>query len=341
MGLRILHSGDWHLGAAFSAFSPEQRQLLAGEQKKLPGKIADLVRAHGCHLVLLPGDIFDTPQPEGQWVSLVKQALEEMAVPVFIAPGNHDYCCPGSPWLEERWPGNVCIFTGGLEGVSLPELDCKVWGAGYRSMDCPPVLEGFRAQGPEKYKICLLHGNLAQQNSPYCPVSAAQIGSSSLNYLALSHIHTSGILEKNGTFCAWPGCPMGRGWDETGEKGVLLVDLKQTPKINRIFLDAPGFYDLEVEESELFDLLSTGKGRDFYRITLVGQEKSELWQLREKLGDFPNLLLRDRREKSVDLWQDVGQDSLRGVYFSLLREKNADLAAEISQKLLTGKEVRL
>lgn len=78
-------------------------------------------------------------------------ALEAMAVPVFLAPGNHDHLCPGSPYLEMAWPGNVHIFTRQeLESVSLPELDCRVWGAGFQSMDCPGLLEGFRATGTKR-----------------------------------------------------------------------------------------------------------------------------------------------------------------------------------------------
>ena len=44
MGLKILHSADWHLDSPFTGFSPEQRALLKEEQGKLPGKIADLCR---------------------------------------------------------------------------------------------------------------------------------------------------------------------------------------------------------------------------------------------------------------------------------------------------------
>lgn len=341
MGLKILHSADWHLGAAFSGFSQEQRQFLIGEQKKLPGKIADLAREHRCDLVLLAGDLLDTPAPGGMWTDLLKQALEAVVVPVFIAPGNHDYCCPGSPWLEEKWPGNVHVFTGGLESVSLPGLDCKVWGAGYKSMDCPHLLENFRAEGQEAYKIGVLHGCCTQTNSPYCPVTSQQIGNSDFCYLALGHLHKGGILRKNGTFCGWPGCPMGRGWDETGEKGVLLVNLEKDAEITPVLLDTPRFYDLELEESELFDALPPVGNADFYRITLTGEEKSELWQLREKLASFPNLFLRDRREAAIDLWADVGEDSLRGVYFTLLQERNAPLTAEISHRILRGKEVSL
>ena len=67
------------------------------------------------------------------------------------------------------------VFTGNLESVTIGGLDCRIYGAGYESMDCPALLDGFRAEGPEKYKIAVLHGDPTQKNSPYNPITAAQV----------------------------------------------------------------------------------------------------------------------------------------------------------------------
>ena len=77
----------------------------------------------------------------------VAQALGEMAVPVFIAPGNHDFYGPQSPYARVNWPGNVHIFTTpDLESVELPDLNCVVHGCAFtapRREDDP--LAGFSA----------------------------------------------------------------------------------------------------------------------------------------------------------------------------------------------------
>lgn len=342
MGLKILHSADWHLGAPFASFSEEQRQLLVREQRMLPEKIASLVRQEKCDLVLLAGDLFDTAAPSRDWVQLLKCALAEMAVPVFLSPGNHDSCAPGSPWLEEIWPENVHIFTGKIESVVIPQLNCRIYGAGFQSMDCPSLLEGFQAEGNEQYCIAVLHGDPVVRQSPCNPVTTQQVQNSGLDYLALGHIHRAGAFRAGSTLCAWPGCPMGRGWDETGEKGVLLVTLGETADVMPLSLDTLRFFDLEVDEEEnLETMLPPAGSRDFYRITLTGCGERDLTEIRESLSRFPNLTLRDHREEKTDLWADVGEDTLRGVYFAMLQEQNASLTAEISQKLLSGREVRL
>lgn len=354
MGLKILHSADWHLDSPFAGFPEGQRTLLKKEQQKIPGKIADLCRREDCDLVLLSGDLFDG-KASRDTLDIVKAELKRCGVPVLITPGNHDFCAPGSPWLEESWPENVFVFTGGLESVTIKGLNCRIYGAGYQSMDCPGLLENFRAEGDERYRIALFHGDPTQKNSPYCPITSAQVKNSGLNYLALGHIHKAGAFRAGSTLCAWPGCPMGRGWDETGEKGVCIVTLTDTAEIHAVSLDTLRFHELEVEVGEnaalaLEDALPAAGSSDFYRISLTGSGEVDLDALKRALTAFPNLELRDKTEPPVDIWADSGEDTLEGVYFTMLRRameadpenaRHIQLAAEISRKLLQGKEVTL
>ena len=341
MGLRLLHSGDFHLDSPFRGFDRERGELLRRESLALPGKIAGLCRREGCELLLLAGDIFDG-RPTRESLDALKDALEEVRVPVFLTPGNHDFFTPGCCWQSERWPGNLHIFAGDWESVSLPDLDCRVWGAGYEQMDCPGLLEGFHARGPERYQIALLHGDAMTPGSPYCPVTAAQARQSGLSYLALGHVHRAGSFRAGDTLCAWPGCPMGRGWDETGEKGVYIVDVGERTELR--FRAVPGirFYDLEIPSGELENRLPGGETRDFYRITLTGEGEGEIC-----LPGIPNLWLKDQRTAPGDMWELAGEDTLEGVYFRLLREQAeagdaaAALAARISRELLMGREVTL
>ena len=346
MGLKILHSADWHLDSPFAGYSLAEQEFLRTELRKIPGKVADLCRREACDLMLLAGDLFDGPHWTRETANILKESLEDAGVPVFISPGNHDYVAPGSVWLEETWPENVYIFRGGLESVAIPSLNCRVYGAGYTAMDCPGLLEGFRAEGTETYCLGVLHGDAAQVRSPYCPVTASQVRDSGLDYLALGHIHKNGAFRSGDTVCGWPGTPMGRGWDETGEKGVYLVELDGQPKIRFKLLDTPTFREMEFDSLEaMADALPPQGNDDFYRITLRGSDMGDISGFMER---FPHMTFRDRRESVQDLWETAGEDSLEGVYFRMLQERAgsedesiARLAAEISRKILRGEEVRL
>ncbi len=354
MGLKILHSADWHLDSPFLGFTQEQRQFLQEEQRKIPGKVAELCRREDCDMVLLAGDIWDG-DAKRETIDLLKRELENCGVPVLIAPGNHDYFTDGSPWKEETWPENVFVFTGGLESVTIQGLSCRVYGAAFQSMDCPSLLEGFQAEGEETYCLAVLHGDPLQRNSPYNPVTNAQVRNSSLDYLALGHVHKAGTFRSGETLCAWPGCPMGRGWDETGEKGVCIVTLDAEAKVQAVSLNMPRFLELEAEVcgdavAAVEAVLPAVPGDDFYRITLTGSGNVDLEELQKEFSDFPNLILRDNTEPPVEVWADADKDSLEGIYFGMLRKAMEDspenaqriqLAAEISRKLLCGREVKL
>lgn len=355
--MKVLHSADWHLDSPLTGHTPEQTAYLRTGLLQLPGKVARTAQVEACDLMLLSGDIFDGAYTR-QSLDAARSALEDAAIPVFIAPGNHDPIGSASVWTSESWPGNVHIFEGeAMESAAVPELDCRVYGAAFRGAYAPSLLEGFRARQEERYALGVLHGDPTRADSPYCAVTAAQAADSGLDYLALGHIHKGGKFTAGGTLCAWPGCPMGRGYDETGEKGVLIAELGEDKAVRFLPLDTPRFFDLECPAGEnpfaaLSTILPPVGNRDFYRITLIGESANvDLDALLAAYCAFPNLELRDRTILPLDVWGTAGEDTLEGIYFGLLKasmegqdEKTAEriaLAAKISRKILSGQEVRL
>lgn len=353
--IKILHSADWHLDAPLLFRNPEQTRFLRNALAQLPRKIASICKEQGCDLMLLAGDLFDNANNTGTLQEL-KLALEDAGVPVFITPGNHDFATEDSPWVKDVWPANVHIFRRSvIESVVLEDLDLRVYGAGFTSMDCPGLLENFTAAHPQRYKVGIFHGDPTQVNSHNCPITRQQVQASGLDYLALGHVHKGDSFRAGQTLCAWPGCPMGRGYDETGEKGLLIVTLDQTATTQFIPLDVPRFYNLEIPAGDdpaaaLDQVLPALGNTDFYRITFTGH--SHTLDLDGLLRpDFPNLVLLDHTIPPLDVWGSAGQDTFEGRYFKLLQDMltEADeeekreiyLAAEISRKILDGQEVVL
>jgi len=355
--MKLLHSADWHLCAPIQGLPEAQAQKLRASLLELPAKIAALCRAEGCDMMLLSGDLFDGPYTP-QSYRLLCAALEEAGVPVFISPGNHDFVGPDSPWLRESWPENVHIFTQPeITAIPLPALSCTVYGAGFSSMDCPSLLTGFQADPDAKYTIGVFHGDPTNVSSPYHPITRAQVQDCNLTYLALGHVHKTNSFRAGKTLCAWPGCPIGKGYDETGVKGVLIAELSDVSDVHFVPLDAPAFYDLQAEATEdpayvLASLLPATANEDFYRVTLTGSWSApDLASIREQFTQFPNLTLRDQTTPPTDPWATAGEDSFEGIYFGLLQEAlghsapqqqaEIQLAARISRQLLDGQEVVL
>ena len=354
--IKILHSADWHLDAPMSGYSAEILRSLQAESRQIPQAVIRLCKEEGCVLLLLAGDLFDGAA-SAQTVASVQNALAQLDIPVIITPGNHDYCHAGSPYMQEGWPENVHIFKKAqIESIVLPELNCRIYGAGYEAMDCPGLLKRFNMEGSEAYHIGVFHAD-ATTASTYFPITRRQIQESGLDYVALGHIHKQGSLSVGETLCLWPGCPMGRGFDELGPKGVIRVDLGENPEARFVPLDTPRFYDETVNVGDdpaaaLAAILPLIDSSDFYRVTLTGYASGiDTAQLAAGFSHIPNLILRDETRPEPDLWQNTDTDTMEGLVFSYLKStaetspeplaQQAALAARICRSILDGQEVVL
>ena len=326
--LKFIHAADFHLDSAFAALPPEKAAERRREQRELPGRLAEAVRTWGAELALLAGDLFDgKPYPET--VEAVKAALAEMAVPVFLAPGNHDFYGPDSPYAGD-WPENVHIFrTGRMESVPLPELGVTVHGAAFLGPTQEEgLLRGFTAPEDGTVHIGVLHGELGE-TSVYDPVSREDIAASGLAYLALGHVHKrTEPLRFGRTTAAWPGCPEGRGFDELGEKGFyagVLQDGQLTLRFvplgrHRYWILPVDITGRDAAEAAAAALPAGAEG-DLCRILLRGESSGvdEKALMQRLAGRCAWLELRDETTLPQDLWQRAEEDSLRGLFLRRLR----------------------
>lgn len=324
--LKIIHAADLHLDSPFAGLDPEQAALRRQEQRTLLDRLADLANEEGADLVLLAGDLLEGERVYRETVDALAQALGRIRAKVFIAPGNHDPYTAASPYALPIWPDNVHIFTSPVpEGVELPGLGCTVYGAAFideNSQTAP--LEVFHASGGG-LNIMVIHGNT--QGRDYAPLSPAHIAASGLDYLALGHIHQASGLQRGGdTFWAYPGCPEGRGFDELGDKGVLVLEVDPGHVAAR-------FHPLCLRRYEILDVDLTGSEQalaavekalpsrtdmDIYRIRLTGEfamDAAALARLEQALSPrFHALELRDRTRMPRDLWARAGEDTLTGLF---------------------------
>lgn len=331
--LKLIHGADFHLDSPFSGLSPERAAQRRSEQRSLLDDLARLVRQKGADLVLLSGDLFDSHQIYRETAAALMSALGGLPCPVFIAPGNHDCRTDTSPYASLRWPDNVHIFsTNSMERVDLPGLGCAVWGGAFPEphLDRSP-LSGFSAPADGLIHLGVLHADV-EGGPGYGPITREDIAASGLHYLALGHIHQWSGLQKAGrTHWAYPGCPEGRGFDETGEKGVLYVEVSPDRVDAQLIPLARRRYqilsvDLTGQEDPLAAVVGALPARtqdDIYRILLTGQAAApDLGRLERALSPrFYGLTLRDRTRLPVDIWARRSEDSLTGIFLQLMWEK--------------------
>jgi len=129
---RFLHAADFHLDSAFHALSPQRAAERRRESRELGARLAEEALHRGADLVLLSGDLFDGTNSFRETPEDLARGLGRIGASVFIAPGNHDFYSPDSPYATLEWPENVYIFKSGqIESVDLPDLNCTVHGAAF------------------------------------------------------------------------------------------------------------------------------------------------------------------------------------------------------------------
>ena len=274
--IRILHAADLHLDSPFNALSEEKAALRRREQRELLRSLARIRAEQNASLVLLSGDLFDSDSTWAETEELLRLTLSEMAVPVFIAPGNHDYYAANGRWARMRLPENVHVFTSAdFDAVVLEELNVRVWGAAFTDNYSDAKLDTLRIPRQDGFtELVCVHGEVGNPGSRYDPIDERDIAASGADYIALGHVHACSGLKKAGkTYYAWPGCPEGRGFDECGEKGVLIVDVSPGKAKAKFIPTAARRYEcLSVPADELDGFrLPDGAAENIYQITITGE----------------------------------------------------------------------
>lgn len=344
MGVKIMHAADFHLDSPFEALSDELAAVRRREQRELLDRIAAIAEQEAVQLVLLPGDLLDSATSYYETQEVLYRAFSRIKAEIFIAPGNHDYYCPKSPYAYVKFPDNVHIFTSPLiSSVALPQLGCRVWGAGFNDQYSRPLLNGFKLPESDMLDIMVMHGDTG--GDAYNHIREAEIAASGLDYLALGHIHSfSGFKQAGKTTYAYPGCPEGRGFDETGEKGVIIGDVSKSACALRfqplggraykiLHIDLTGSSDAP---AAIMSALPQSTGRDIYRLVLTGEFDGtiDLRLLHNQLSErFFHLTVIDATRPPRDIWAMSGDDTLRGIFLRSLKEKY-DSADENGKRLV-------
>lgn len=233
--VKILHTGDLHLGSSF-AHSKLPKAIGKARRQELWetfNEIVEIVKREGIQLLLIAGDLLEYNYCSTADIRRIDRKFREIAdVHVCIAPGNHDPAVSDSFYNTYSWSSNVHIFgKRELQQVHLEDIGVSVWGIGW---DCSeikePLLEGFCAADAGNINVLLLHCDVVSRGktSPYLPVFPDQLANCGFHYAALGHIHKAGEIVHQGRVVArYCGSPEPLDFSEPGQHGVYIGSLSR------------------------------------------------------------------------------------------------------------------
>ncbi len=227
---KILHCADLHLDSPFTD------ALGKGEvrRNKLRTTFTNLIAfcaENEVDLVLMAGDLFDTHYVTPKTLAMLTKEMASLPRTRFlIAPGNHDPYTAHSVWEKAEFPENVTVFSSSeVKRVSLPDLGVDVYGYAFTdsTMERAPI-DALRVGDKGRINLLVAHADLLSPLSPYAPTTKEALAATGMDYVALGHVHAASGLQKEGdTYYAYAGCMEGRGFDECGYKGALLLEVEK------------------------------------------------------------------------------------------------------------------
>lgn len=214
----------------------------------------------------------------------------------------------------------------------------------------------------EKYNIVMLHGQISDSLSGG-DVNLKKLKNKNIDYLALGHIHkpSQGQIDERGEY-VYCGCLEGRGFDEPGEHGFVLLNTEKEKhthifipfaqrKINEIDVDITGCKSAYEAYTRVKNSAQLNK-RDLYRINLIGEINFDVDMLAD---DVERLLadsccfisVKDKTRRKINISQYENDLSIKGEFIRIVYN-NAEFDNEEKMtiincglKALDGKDIEL
>ncbi len=112
--VKLLHFSDLHLDAQFAWAGPEAARKRRENLRSTLLRIVELARAEGVDAVLSGGDLYEHERITPDTAGFLRSAFAGLdPIPVFLAPGNHDWFGPASAYERVAWTPNVHVFRHG------------------------------------------------------------------------------------------------------------------------------------------------------------------------------------------------------------------------------------
>lgn len=357
--MKLIHTADLHLDSPIRSLSdPEKSATRREEILRTFGRIAELAERESADAVLIAGDLFDSERVTGRTLGYVtEQIRRHPEIDFYCLRGNHDRSAFAD--LSDL-PDNLRLFDDRLCCYALSD-GVRLYGS-----ENPYALADADRFESDCFNLAILHGDLsdfaADLSDRTAPLPIGRFAHKNLDYLALGHIHggSEGRLDERGIY-RYPGCPNGRGFDECGEKGVILLTVADGGCTRRFIpLSDRIYHDISVDLTEaagmseqltrIREALSGIPDRDAVRLSLTGSRPEDApvdpRLIADEIGSFFDLRIYDRTTLAIDERKLAGEISLRGEFLRLvsasdMSEEEKRLTVLAGLAALTGEAIPL
>ncbi len=344
--MRILHTGDWHLGRLFHGVH------LTEDQAHVLDQVIEIAGSASPDVILISGDVYDRAVPPSEAVSLLNDVITRIVrglrIPVVMIAGNHDAperLAFGSGLMRDQGFHVAGPFSGTVQPVVLSDRAGPVRfyplpyaePAVMRQKMADPELKDhdaamrvavseIRERHPSDARSVLLaHAFVvgAAETDSERPLSVGGTGAvgascfGGFDYVALGHLHRPQSVggdpgtDPSGGAVQYAGSLMKYSFSEAGhEKCIKIVELDDSGKCGVESIVLRPRHDVRCIEGNLDEVLAAGVSdpdrEDYISVTLL--DRGAIYDVMGKLREvYPNVL----ELKRTFLTPEAGADAER------------------------------
>ena len=336
--MKIIHCADLHLDSKMETnLNKEKARERKDEILITFENMINYAKENGVNVIIIAGDLFDKKTVSVKAKRIVKNAISSNKEIDFIyLKGNHDE----SGFLdEEENLSNLKVFNKD-DWTTYEYGDIAISGIEFGKKHDYEIYNSLNLE-KNKFNIVVMHGQEANNNNKDKTeiINLKELKNKNIDYLALGHIHKykQEKLDNRGIYC-YSGCLEGRGFDECGEKGFVLLDINEG-KLDTKFIPFAkrNLYEIDVDISETINNLEIEEkiveatkdlsNINLLKIVLIGdieiENSPDIDYLTKKFEDsFYYVKIYDKTNIKIDYMKYKYDASLKGEFIRLVLEQN-------------------
>lgn len=361
--MKIIHCSDLHLDSRMETnLDGEKARQRREELFASYEGMVNYAEEEGVRAILIAGDMFDRAHLRRVVRNRVLEPMEAHPdIDFFYLRGNHDNSDFLAGLEEEEIPSNLKTFTDkgwrSYEYGDLVITGAELSAENVRSMPARLALD------PGKTNVLMLHGQTQDYlgHSPAEEVLLPAYRGKGIDYLALGHIHSyrQERLDERGVYC-YSGCLEGRGFDECGPKGFVLIDLSNGKLTSEFIPFAKRqlhevFVELAPEDSMLQVMSKSDKAlrniseKDLVKLVFTGYISMDLELdtdrvLRRFVSRFFFIKAVDQTRTQIDFDAYLNDRTIKGEFVRLMQDsglsdEDKERVTRLGMKALIGEEL--
>ena len=349
--MKIIHCSDLHLDSKMETnLDKEKARERKNEILITFERMVNYAKENEVKVIIIAGDLFDKKTITIKAKNTVKNAIiSNPEIDFVYLKGNHDEA--GFLDEDEELPQNLKTFNS-YNWTTYDYDDLTISGIEFGNVENYEIYNSLILEKNKK-NIVVMHGQESETDVKDKAeiINLKALKNKNIDYLELGHIHTykKGKLDNRGVYC-YSGCLEGRGFDECGEKGFVLLELKND-KIKTKFIpfSSRTLYEVNVDltgitenneiENKIKDELKDIPQTSLVKLVLGGEveigEQRDIEYLTKKFeSDFYYLKIEDKPHFKIDYMKYQNDISLKGEFIRTVIDQK-DLTEEEKSKIIS------